>query len=277
MKKSLFFLGIALTLCLGLSVPRARAAITFVQATSTGDFVAQSVAQSNVTSTFGANTTSGDAIIVIAENGANSDQVTGCRDTVNATSSYVKATSIASGHGESASIWYALNITGGTKPMVTCTMSVAQTFNYLAIYEFSGVATTNAFDSSSTFEADNTTTTTLTTGTSTTNANGELIFGSLMGVSVNSWTFTPGTGFTTGINNGVAAGFASEYMIQPTAGAVSAWGTINPADDPMNMMATFEPPAVPSATNANSNTMASVLGVFNSTQSFYSKGSLYIL
>jgi hypothetical protein len=220
----------------GSSMP---VAIALVQSeSSTAEY--QNSGFSSITARFDSNTMTGDTIIVVIQNGTHDNDVSGCRDTINATSSYVRvgdAWDASSAQGQS--IWYAPNITGGATPTVTCTFSMNAYFDSIAIYEFSGVATSSPLDVVSTTVLSSASTA-WTTGTSTTNTNGELVFGSFVGTNFGSETFTPGAGFTAGVDNGVVAGLYNEYEIQPSAGPVSAFATSNTGDYQANIMGTFE-------------------------------------
>ncbi|HVO28606.1 MAG TPA: prepilin-type N-terminal cleavage/methylation domain-containing protein, partial [Candidatus Paceibacterota bacterium] len=144
------------------------AAIALVQsASSSADY--SSSAYSTVSATFPSNTSSGDAIVVFLQHDSGSGRaVTGCRDSVDATSSYLLAARANNtGNSQESELWYAQNITGGTTPTVTCTFSTNTPYDSIAIQEYRGIATTSALDATST-NIVTSASTALTTGTSTT-------------------------------------------------------------------------------------------------------------
>ncbi|HVO28605.1 MAG TPA: hypothetical protein VMT81_01330, partial [Candidatus Paceibacterota bacterium] len=128
-----------------------------------------SSAYPSVSATFPSNTSSGDAIVVFLRHDTGSGQtVTGCRDSVNATSSYaLAARANNTGNSQESELWYAQNIAGGTTPTVTCTFNTNTPYDSIAIQEYRGIATTSALDATST-NIVTSASTALTTGTSTT-------------------------------------------------------------------------------------------------------------
>jgi hypothetical protein len=89
--------------------------------------------------TFGSNTTTGDTIIVIVSwFSAGSETITNVRDNVNGAINYSVAVPLYSAQSRKIAIYYLNNITGGTTPTITATLSTARPVQ-MAIYEFSGL------------------------------------------------------------------------------------------------------------------------------------------
>ena len=123
----------------------------------------------------------------------------------------------------SLAIYYAENVAGGANT-VSVSDSLGGTLRF-AIFEYSGVATTNSLDG---FTAAQGTSAAPSSGPLTTTANGDLIVG-LISAS-NPATFTAGSGFV--IEERVPATstkMAVEDRLQSTAGSISATATLSVA------------------------------------------------
>jgi hypothetical protein len=141
--------------------------------------------------TFGSNTTTGDTIIVIASwFSAESETITNVRDNVNGAINYSVAVPLYSAQSRKIAIYYLNNITGGTTPTITATLSTARSVQ-MAIYEFSGLGALDVTHiNNNGYGAE-------TTGSiTTTNAN-DLLIGAVLGGTQaggeNGWTFKNGS------------------------------------------------------------------------------------
>ncbi len=205
----------------------------------TASYAEQSGASySNIAAQFGSSVATGDAIVVAIEHGAGYN-VTGCSDANNPTSTYLFADSVENTYdGLVTEIWYAPNVAGGVNPAVTCQFGGADSYDDIAIQEFSGFAASGSLDATSTYDTESTVSSLWTTGTSTTSGNGELLFGAFQGNN-GGYSLTPGSGFTKAVDNGAAANFTTIYGTQSSAGPASVAATSGGSTEQANAMATF--------------------------------------
>ena len=181
-------------------------AIAFVQQKSTVNGTSQTPAAA-----FTSNTTTGNCIMVAV--------LMGVANTVSSiaissgSASFVKGIAVPNGNFP-CEIWYALNITGGTTPTVTVTESAVDTVGSLiAIYEFSGVATSSAADGTGASGTGTSASPALGSNLVTTNANDVLFSGCNVSFSTTagpaSWTTE-------------STFFASAYRIVSSTGSYPA-------------------------------------------------------
>ncbi len=244
MKKYIVIAGAA---ALFLLAPHlSLAAPTEVQNSSSSAHYSGSTTGSDA-ATFNSNTTTGNTIIVGIQysSSAGTYPAISCSDPNDAAATYKFAASgTMAADTKGITILYSSNITGGTKPTVTCTLSPSVSYVSTAIHEYSGIASSSPLDVTSTKQAASTST--LLTGTSTTKVNGDLIFGAFAETKNGSGdTFTAGSGFTKRIDQGntggPSSGYTDEDKVQTSAGAVSASMTLAPSSDYVGVMATFKP------------------------------------
>lgn len=171
---------------------------------------------------FGSNVGAGNAIVETCSYGATGRTVT-ITDT--SSSSYTSAALTASNatDGTSIVLGYALNITAGADT-VTCAVSGGATTMRFIVSEFSGVATSAAFDQSTTATG---TGSTPASGNITPTVNGSLIYA--FERNANAADIAAGTDFTlaTRVPNSTSARMAAEYYIQPTAAAHNGTFTVS--------------------------------------------------
>jgi hypothetical protein len=132
-------------------------------------------------------------------------------------------------------IFYAENVAGGSNT-VTVADSVTGGSLRFAIFEYSGVATTNSLDVAVTAEG---TGTAADSGTATTTANGDLVIG--LAALANGATVTAGAGFVVQEQVASPAKLAVEDLRQATAGPIAAAATLSPSDDWGAAVAAFRP------------------------------------
>jgi uncharacterized repeat protein (TIGR01451 family) len=123
-------------------------------------------------------------------------------------------------------VYYAENIAGGVNTVTVSDTLTGGTLRF-SIFEYSGIATSNALDGTPVMAEG--TSGTPSSGSITTSAAGDLIFG--MVSTADNATYTAGSGFTLeqqvpGVG---AAKLAVVDRIQPAAGAIAATATISPS------------------------------------------------
>lgn len=226
-----------------LSPSRAYAAASYVQsAKATNDTAAFNIS----TAAFASNTTAGNAIIVMAS-WASSASLT-CSDNGGNTY-YTITTTFDSVNGQALGVCYATNITSTTGLVVKATFSANSVYRRIFAAEYSGIASTNPVDVTSTNmgtatgSADG-----ATTNAATTTSNGDLIFSTVMDDSGSS-TATAGTGFTQRASQ--ATGSAIEDKVQSTAGSVAGLHTLSNTDSYLAHMVAFRPAAYTAAGTDN--------------------------
>ena len=132
-------------------------------------------------------------------------------------------------------IFYAQNVTGGSS--FTVSSSVDGT---IAIHEYSGVATSGAFDKKSTRTG---TSNKPNTGGATTTTAGELYFAAAWSAGDGD-TWTAGNGYTlrqTQTDNSCCQRIATEDQVITSASTSVAWYTTSTSDDYAAVIATFVP------------------------------------
>ena len=209
----------------------ASAAIALVQASST---IGPNSTATNIA--FPGNNTAGDMIIV-SMRVATTMNTYRVGDTNGNT--YTTSTNFTTSTPATRSItWYALNIAGGANT-VTVTSS-GNTAKHVIISEFSGVAASGAADVVTTSTDKGAKGTALSSGSATTNFDGELIYGFGLADGSINMNWTAGAGFAIG-NKATTTRAATEWMVQPAAGAISAPLTMSSSDNWMMEMSTFKP------------------------------------
>src|SRR5712692_7522949 len=199
--------------------------------------------------TFGASTTSGNAIIVGVTYGNVDPTITVTDSRGNTYARAIKTYDIR--HSQGVAVFYAVNIAGGASHVVTVNFSSGTNYLGLGIHEYSGLSALDAV-SGNTGSG-----TSLSSNSATTTANGDLAFGNGVEDSFgNSDTLTPGSGYTKRVDLANAAGYADADQVQATAGAISSTWTLSPSGrDWIADIATFKAsgggPAAPSITNLN--------------------------
>jgi hypothetical protein len=138
---------------------------------------------------------------------------------------YRRALTVNNGADDTLALFYAENVAAGANT-VTVALSTSASLR-LAIFEYSGIAPTNALDVIATAAGSSASPS---SGSATTTTPGDLLIGV---VSTESFrTFTAGSGYT--VRRLVAAAPSTVLMvedrIQATAGAVSATATLNTSD-----------------------------------------------
>lgn len=172
---------------------------------------------SNVGIVFPGNTTTGNLVVVFV--GHQSGTVNSVTDSQSNT--YTKILDRSGGLAE-GSLWYAYNITGGTTPTVTVTISSSQRLHAIA-KEFSGIE--NGSDPLDVFaSAASTSTTNHSSGaTATTAQNDELVVGMLT-VGTYTGTITAGSGYGNLVNQNtqVSGKISAEDKVVSTTGTQTA-------------------------------------------------------
>lgn len=222
----------ALTLAVLLSFTSVFAAIAHVQSPANG---ATSSGVTSLTLAFASNVTAGNMILVSCMVGDLSTTPT-ISDTKLNTYPAADVTGTDVSDGGRLFLHHAYNIAGGADT-VNCSISPATVTIRLSISEFSGAATTNAFDKSSNNSG---------TGTAVTNANvtptqdGELFYASVRTGGTN--TCTAGTDYTlrTQVPAAPNSRLCAETYVQPTiishGGSFTLSGSVNWA----SVMATYK-------------------------------------
>lgn len=187
--------------------------------------------------TWDGNTTSGSTIIVaVCYNNDYAGNVSTIVDSQSNTYTKINDGAVADVNGE---LWYAYNITGGTTPTITITMTDG--FDVCAIArEYSGLLTTDPLDVSSEGTTSNTTSHTSATTASTNQAN-ELVVAMLAG-SYNS-TYTLGSGYSNLANinaNDLYGSIAIEDKDVTSTGTQSATITTGTAINGYFAVSTFK-------------------------------------
>lgn len=124
------------------------------------------------------------------------------------------------------SMFHLENITNGPITL-TASFSPGVGFRAMAMAEFSGVATSSAFDGATgQLSGNSTATDAVTSGNITTTANGDLVYSSYYDEAVAGATFTQGTNYTLlDKTTGSSFPFGHEYQIQSSSGAIAGTWT----------------------------------------------------
>jgi methionine-rich copper-binding protein CopC len=148
--------------------------------------------------------------------------------------------------GHQIAIFYAPNIKAGANT-VTATFSASNNHPFLAIYEYSGLSTTNPLDR--TAAAQGTTAAASSGATATTTAANELVFAGLGLPSSSTTTVTAGSGFALEQQDTRSTGSraASEDQLVSATGTYAGSFTLGAADNWSAVVATFLPPSAPPA------------------------------
>ena len=174
------------------------------------------VGSANTATTTPINTTTGNFLAVIVEGFGGNSVVTGVTDTAGNT--YKKAIGAWKINGaERSEIWYTENITGNANNVVTATYTGSLSFRYISVAEFSGIALSNSFVSSST--KINSSVKYHSSASSTSSNIGDIIVGGYNGLNV--YDITNGSGFTTLSSDNTSVYYYAEYKI---LGAVGIYG-----------------------------------------------------
>jgi hypothetical protein len=186
--------------------------ITKVQSASSA------AAASSLSVGFASANTAGNLIVIAASSDNVAATITAVSDTKGNT--YVKATDatpLNSDHGTLTGVWYATNCQAGANT-VTVTHSAGNT--YLAIHEFSGIATASALD----VAASATGTTSTPSVSATTTASGDLVFGAIRNPRSG---LTAGAGFTKDEEPAWAEWLTTEHKVASSTGSQTVNGTIS--------------------------------------------------
>jgi hypothetical protein len=202
---------------------------------------------------FPSGNSAGDFIAVVVRSGIANETIT-VRDSAH--NMYLKAVQRSipgSPGGENLSIFYAENIAGSANT-VTVSQTTAGTLR-IAILEYSGVATSNALDQTSSAQGKSAAPN---AGGVTTTTGGDLLLAGVL--SVDPEIYTPGTGFTA---EAVIPGEPNtkllvEQRIQSTAGPAGGGATLGSSDPWGAVLAAFHPAS--SQCVMPTTTVASVLG-----------------
>ena len=216
---------------------------------------------------FTSNNTAGNWIAVCIRAGASSSQIFTVSDSQGNT--YLQAVQLGvtgdTPNGNSLAIYYAQNINRGANT-VTVSDTVSGSLR-LAIFEYSGVATSNSLDVTASVQG---TSTSPNSWSITTTANGDLLLGVID--TADPETFTAGSGYVAEQLVPAEPGtkLLVEDQIQATAGAASASATLGASDPWGALLAAFKAgsyiTAPPAASITISPTSASL--VSNGTQQF---------
>lgn len=191
----------------------------------------QSTTGRNTNPAFGSSVGTGNLIIVAVLIETDAETVSSVTD--NKSNSYSQASALTRTGSTRLEIWYAQNVTGGSS--FTITVNVTGGHKCISIHEYSGVATSNAFDARA--EALSTD-----SGNATTAVDDELLFGfgdrfTTVGAS--------GSGYTQRENFVFNFGHATQDKIAGAAGSYnSTW-----ANTESSMLATFKPFTVAASPN----------------------------
>ncbi|HKV64028.1 MAG TPA: IPT/TIG domain-containing protein [Candidatus Acidoferrum sp.] len=187
--------------------------------------------------TFPANNTAGNWIGVVIRAGHSGQTLTVSDTTGNTYRPAFQFNQTLDGpNGETLAIYYAENITGGAN-IVTVTESLAKNTLRFAIFEYSGIATTNSLDVTAAGQSSGTT---FTSGNATTTVGGDLILGEV--TSADGVTFTAGSGYA--IEERVPAApntkLIVEDAVQLTAGTISVSATVSISNNGGAVLAAFK-------------------------------------
>jgi hypothetical protein len=242
----------ALTISSSSAAANTPNTITVSQSATPGNVIANT--SNTVPATFTSNNTAGNAIVaaISFDTSTGATNAT-CSDTRGNTYTTVK-TAIDGTNHDGISICYAMNIAAGANTITGTTRNGAGTATnagnkQIMPSEYANVAATGAFDvatsnnATGTNAADN-----LTTGSITTNANGELIFGTALITSGgSSMTLSVGSGYTLDkfINTAQTANAnITEHKVQSAAGATAATFTDSASGNTyLAVVASFKPTA----------------------------------
>lgn len=232
----------AFFICLCLCEP-SFAVIAFKQSKS-ADLGSQSSGGGTIT--FTSNVTAGSLLVVAVRLGATGRTITLGDDKSNTYSTAYFSTD--DGQGDSLAVLYAMNAAAGATT-VTISFSGAATTVRVAVHEYSGIATSNAFDqpAKQNFAA----TTTPTSGNTSTTAQGdELLFGYCENGAGFTAAFTAGSGYAKReeLTSGGLLKIGTEDQIVSVTGTYAADVTLDAAGSGNMGIATFKGPAA-SASN----------------------------
>lgn len=166
---------------------------------------------------WGANTTTGNLIIVACGNTGSINNVTSVTDSQSNT--YTQVFSSSPTGSDDFEFWYAKNITGGTTPTITIAYSSSSSFNTAVAREYSGLDTSSPLDVNNGAAIDIFQATCTSNSVTTTSAN-ELIVGACMTNS--SVTFGAGTGYGNLTSQTNVAAIALEDQIVSSTGTYTA-------------------------------------------------------
>lgn len=200
---------------------------------------AANASATSITLAFGSNVTAGSLIVVGWRYGSSARTVT-LSDTLGNTYANVTASEAFNAtDGTTVGIGYAMN-SGAGADTVTFAISGAAANLRFAISEFSGGATSSAFDQANAATGN---TSPLSAGSVTPGVNGELIF--VVAHEGNNGDFTAGTDFTLNTTVPATGGvqrLATERYIQPTAASHAADFTFSSSGSQYAAgVATFKP------------------------------------
>jgi hypothetical protein len=201
-------------------------------------------AVSSLSVAFPASNTAGNLIIAFVRASTTTQTITLSDTAKNTYSQAVTQAQTTDGH--QIAIFYAANINGGANT-VTATFSASNNHPFLAIYEYSGLSTTNPLDK--TAAAQGTTAAASSGATATTTAANELVFAGLGLPSISTTTVTAGSSYTLEQQDTRSGGSraATEDQTVSVTGAYTGNFTLSAADNWSAVVATFLPPGPPPA------------------------------
>jgi hypothetical protein len=189
----------------------------------------------SVSAAFPISNTAGNLILVFVRMSTTSQTVTLSDIAGNA---YVQAVKQPQNADNSQSyLFYAKSISGAAANTVTATFSSTNNHPWLAIYEFSGLSTTNPLDKTASAQGKSAAPSSGPTPT-TTSAN-ELVFGANGLPSTYSGTQTAGSGFTMLEKDTGSSRAGNELMLVTSTGSYSATFTVSSSPNWSALVATF--------------------------------------
>jgi hypothetical protein len=226
---------------------QAYAAIAFVQSTSTVS-AAIGLSATSASMTFPSNNTANNLIVVLArwQDGVvgGTSTITSVTDTKGNTyqPAFEVMTDASSATPTQTQVWFSANIVAGAN---TVTVNYATSTNgngtRMAIFEYSGIATTSPIDTYST-QVNSAASTTWTSGAVPTNYANDLIFGGIT-MAGSSHSMGAGSGFTLREpTSAQTVPYGTEDKIVSVTGTYAATGTISSADDSAAFMVAFHAP-----------------------------------
>jgi hypothetical protein len=227
-----FFLTIPILALLVFFTAKAHASIVYVSSNAATPVVATST-------TLTISTTAGNLLVVSMKMSS-----TGSSPTIGDTAGniWTLGTNLTTALPYTLKTWYAIAVS-----TVSDTITVSSTNNVATasmVDQFSGTATVNPLDASSTTDNGGSGQTICTTGPVTPAKNNELIWGDCGQETANSFGLTPGTGFTITTST---TRIGAQYKVQTTAQSVSSTITVGTSDGLAAAMMTFKAPSTPTA------------------------------
>ncbi len=228
-------------LCLVLSAwaSPAWAAWAFVQF----EIEETSGSASSVPLTFNSSVTAGSLLVCFTK--SSTATATGTADDIDGAWAEIATGSPLSGNGRTASVWYRANATGGTTT-VTTTFDASEGSRSMACGEYSGIATSSAFDVSVGQEQTNpgTGTDAVTSGATAAAAQANSLAVSCSIATSGSVVYTTTTGWTSRVNANCQGGECACEDINIASGTAEGTYTIDSStEDTLTFTVIFKEPA----------------------------------